>query len=70
MAASEQWGDADKVGTFHFDLLEPKITGTSSVFFLCFFLCFFFFFLNFIYIFSNRRLIGVHTEEKGFVSSG
>ena len=52
MAASEQWGDADKVGTFHFDLLEPKITGTSSVFFLCFFLCFFFFFLNFIYIYS------------------
>lgn len=33
MAASEQWGDADKVGTFHFDLLEPKITGTNSVFF-------------------------------------
>lgn len=38
MAASEQWGDADNVGTFHFDLLEPKITGTNSVFFFFFFL--------------------------------
>ena len=69
MAASEQWGDADKVGTFHFDLLEPKITGTSSVFFFVVFFCGFFF-IFFIYIFSNRELIGVHTEEKGFVSSG
>ena len=50
MAASEQWGDADKVGTFHFDLLEPKITGTSSVFFLCFFLCVFLIFFLYIYI--------------------
>lgn len=56
MAASEQWGDADTVGTFHFDLLEPKITGTNSVFSF--------------FSFSNRELIGVHTKGKGFVSSG